>query len=227
MREIIVVDSFSTDDTIAIAGRYTQMIFKRRWEGYAAQKEYALAQATSRWILWVDADEEISGGLRAEIAALPEDGGDVKGYNLPRLTRYMGRWIRHCGWYPGYILRLFRKDSGGFNSKPVHEGVEVAGRCAYLREPILHYSYRDLAHHVGKMDAFTTLAANDMFKRGRRTTLCAALSRTLFKFVKMFVLRAGFLDGRAGLVVCVMAAWYEFLNYAKLIELQEKEKASA
>ena len=221
--EIIVVDSFSSDNTASLARKYTPHVFEREWEGYSAQKDFALSKATKRWVLWIDADEEVSPELKAQICALDEDG-DIKGYCLPRLTRYMGTWIRHCGWYPGYVLRLFARQGAAFNGKLVHEGVNVDGPVAKLTAPLLHYSYRNISHHVGKIDSFTTLAARQMFERGRRTNVLSVVARAFLKFAKMFFLRLGFLDGRAGVVVCVMGSFYEFLKYAKLLELQSAEK---
>ncbi len=218
--EVIVVDSMSTDGTDELARRFPVRFERHAWQGYARQKEYALSLATHDWVLWVDADEEVPAGLAGEIAQLPADAAD--GYLVPRRTWYLGRWILHAGWYPGYVLRLFRRSRGGFDGRRVHEHFVVQGPVARLKSALLHYPYRDLSHHLQKMDNLTSLAAADMRERGRRVSLPGALARACVRFLGMYGARGGFRDGCAGLAVSALGGMYVFLKYAKLWELNRQ-----
>jgi glycosyltransferase involved in cell wall biosynthesis len=215
--EIVVVDSHSDDRTVELARAHTDRVFVRDWEGYAKQKEFAVAQCRNEWILWVDADEEVSRELAKEIKGL-DFAAD--GYHVPRKVWYLGRWIMHCGWYPGYVLRLFRKSKGVFNDKPVHESVDLSGATRRLSGPLFHYPYRDIAHHLAKMNEFTSLAAQQMRRAGRTASLVSIAVHTAGKFANMYAAKRGFLDGAPGLVVSILGAYYVFLKYAKLYEMQ-------
>ncbi len=215
--EIIVVDSLSTDRTVEIAREYATRVIEQEWLGYGRQKQFAVDSATQPWVFSIDADEVVSPELCREIQGLALD---CDGYEVARPVWYLGRWIRHSGWYPGYVLRLFRRDSASVSDDAVHERVQVPGRTRRLRGDLLHYSYRDVAHHIEKMNEFTTLSAQQMYERGRRWGLASMLLKPFFEFQKVFLLKRGFLDGFAGLVVSVLHAYYVFLKYAKLWELQ-------
>lgn len=214
--EIIVVDSKSTDRTLAIAREYTDRVYIRDWPGYGAQKQWALEQCSHEWVLSLDADEEVSPKLRSEIEGLDFT---ADGYYTPRLTWYMNRWIRHSGWYPNHVLRLFRKEKAVFTPNIVHETATVDGPTRRLNHPLFHYSYRDISHHIEKMNDFTSLAARQMYELGKRPTLHSLTLYPLFGFLKMYVQKRGFLDGSAGLVIAVLHFYYVFLKYAKLLEL--------
>lgn len=215
--EIIVVDSLSDDRTVEIARTFTDKVYSNPWPGYSGQKEFALTKTSHDWILWLDADEELSLSLVSEIMAL-----DFKkdGYLIPRLVYYLGRWIRHCGWYPDHTLRLFRKEKGLFNDALVHEVFSISGETGKLKNPILHYPYRSIAHHLEKMNTYTDLAARQMRSKGKKTALTSVLLHTFFRFIKMYVLKRGFLDGGQGLVVSILGSYYVFLKYIKLYEIQ-------
>jgi len=214
-REIVVVDSGSEDRTREIASRFTDRVIVQEWLGFGRQKQFALEQARSPWVLSIDADEEVSPELAAEISRL-DFARD--GYTLPRRVWYMGRWIRHGVWNPDPVLRLFRRERGRFTPEPVHESLVVEGATGRLAGPLNHYSYRDLSHHVAKMNLMTSLAAERMFERGRRAGWARIALQPTMEFLRSYVLKAGFLDGVPGLVVATLHGHYTFLKYAKLRE---------
>ena len=215
--EIILVDSLSTDRTLELAQPLATKVISQEWLGYGRQKQFALEQCSGDWVFSIDADEEVSPELASEIGALDYTHD---GYWMPRPVWYLGRWIRHSGWYPGYILRLFRREGGSFTDDHIHEHVSVKGRTRRLRGDLHHYSYRDIAHHVDKMNEFTSLAARQMHERGRRSHIHQMAITPGLEFLKVYLLRRGFMDGFAGLVISILHSYYVFLKYAKLWELQ-------
>ena len=166
--EIIVVDSESTDQTAAIARKFTDNVIVRPWPGYIAQKNFAAAQASHDWIFSLDADERVTPALAAEIAAVLGRGPAAAGYRVPRVTFHLGRWMRGTDWYPDYQLRLYDRRRARWTGKYVHESVAADGPVQDLAHELQHYAYRDLAHHFQTMDRYTTLAARQMFEEGRR-----------------------------------------------------------
>ena len=218
--EIIVVDSHSTDGTASIARRYATRVDTRDWPGYGAQKNYAAAIAAHDWILSLDADERVSPELAAEIQALLRRGPDRHGYRVPRVTRYLGRWIRSTDWYPDYQLRLYDRRHGRWNARPVHESIDLDGPPGYLRADLQHYAYRDIAHHLATIDRYTALAAAQGQREGRRATAAGLVFHPPFAFLRNYVLRRGFMDGMPGFIVSVLNSYYVFLKVARLWELQ-------
>lgn len=223
--EIVVVDSGSADRTVEIARKYTDKVVYHEWPGYAAQKNRAIGLATHDWILSVDADERVSPGLREEIQRLLESSPLAAGYRIPRKNFFLGRWIRHGGWYPDHVLRLFRRDSGHFAERKVHESVAVQGEVGLIRAPLEHYTYRSLADYYQRMDRYSTLAAEEMFERGKRAGIVDLLLRPWATFLKMFLLRQGFRDGMEGLLLSRLYSIYTFSKYAKLYKMREHGKA--
>ena len=217
--EIVVVDSESTDDTAAIARRFTDKVIVRPWPGYVAQKNFAAEQASHDWILSLDADERISAPLADEIRALLKAGPAAAGYRLPRVTFHLGRWIRSTDWYPDHQLRLYDRRRARWAGRYVHESVKADGPVVDLRGEIEHYAYRDLAHHFQTMDRYTTLAARQMFEEGRRAGLLDLAVHPPAAFLRNYLLRGGFRDGIPGLIVSAMNARYVGLKFAKLWEL--------
>ena len=219
--EIVVVDSFSRDRTVAICREYTDRIYQRPWPGFVEQKAFALEQARHPWVLNLDADERVSAELREEIeTVLRQPRAD--GYYVPRLVRYLGRWWWRGGWYPDYRLRLFRRARAVWGGVDPHEKVIVHGRTARLRGPLLHFTYRDIHDHVATINGFTGVAARELLLRGRDTRVSDLLGRPLWRFVRFYLLRRGFLEGRAGLFVAQSAAFYVFLRWAKLWEARRR-----
>lgn len=217
--DLLVVDSHSTDDTVSIARRCGARIISRDWPGYGKQRQFAIENAKHEWVLSIDADEEVSPELSAEIQRL-----DFKydGYEMPRCVWYLTRWIRHGVWYPGYVLRLFRRDHARVTDTSIHESVRVSGTVGRLKSDLRHYSYRDVEHHIDKINDFTTISAREMVKPGRVAGVGRIVFYPFFEFLKTYVVKLGFLDGVAGFQVSMLHAFYVFLKYAKLRELQTK-----
>ncbi|MDE3154156.1 MAG: glycosyltransferase family 2 protein [Acidobacteriota bacterium] len=217
--EVVVVDSESTDDTVAIARRSTDRVIVRPWPGYIAQKNFAAAQAAHDWILSLDADERVTPELAQEIRALVDAGPADAGYWIPRVTWHLGRWIRSTDWYPDDQLRLYDRRRASWTGRYVHEGVRVEGRVGRLRHELQHYAYRDIADHLETIDRYTTFAARQMFEDGRRAGLLDIGLHPPFAFFRNYALKRGFTDGVPGLIVSAMNAWYVCLKFAKLWEL--------
>ena len=211
-----MVDSGSADATAEVATRLGARVLHHPWQGYGPQKQFAVGQATHDWVFSIDADEEASPALAAEIAALDLS---CDAYAVPRLVNYLGRWIRHGIWYPGYVTRLFRRDRGSFSDDAIHESVHVVGRTGRLKGDLHHYSYRDVHHHLEKMNEFTTLSAQKMFAASRRAGALRLALQPPFEFLRAYLARGGILDGYPGLVVALFHGYYVFLKYAKLREL--------
>jgi glycosyltransferase involved in cell wall biosynthesis len=219
--EIVVVDSHSTDETAAIARRYTRRIEVRDWPGYSAQRNYAAEIASYDWILALDADERVPPQLAHEIQAILREGTSEGGYRMPRVSHYLGRWIRGTDWYPDYQLRLYDRRVGRWNGKRVHESVELLeGRPATLQHDLQHYPYRDISDHVLSIDHYTTLAAEEWHSEGRRTNLFEMAIHPAAAFLRNYILRGGFRDGTPGFLISVLNSYYVFLKLLKLWELQ-------
>jgi glycosyltransferase involved in cell wall biosynthesis len=219
--EILVVDSGSTDGTADIARPKATRVIVREWPGYSAQKNFAADEASHDWVLSLDADERVTPALAAEIRALLERGPGVKGYRVKRVSYYLGRWIRTTDWYPDYQLRLYDRRAGRWNGLKIHESFRLTeGSPELLSSEIEHYAYRDIRHHLKKIDAYTTLIADQWHGEGRRTSTAAIALHPAFAFFRNYVLRRGFLDGTVGLVVSMLNSYYVFLKLAKLWERQ-------
>jgi len=221
--ELIVVDSGSTDRTMELARQYTSKVLSVEWKGYGATKNYALDQAAGDWVLWLDADERVTPPLADEIKQVIAGNGETSGYSVARRAYFLGRWIKHCGWYPSRVTRLFRRTQGRFSENRVHEQLIVHGSVGALQNDLMHYTDPDLQHYFTKFNRYTSLAAEDMAASGKRFSLPDLLFRPSFLFVKMYFLRLGFLDGIHGFILSVVSAGYVFVKYAKLWELQRKQ----
>lgn len=227
-REIVVVDSGSTDATVEIAREYTGRVISHPFEGYVGQKNFALDQASGEWILSVDADEVVTPELLARIRAVwPKERERFDGFTVNRLSRFSGKWIRHCGWYPDRKLRLFRRSKGRWEGDDVHEKVRLDGPVMDLDADLLHYTYENLSENIRKIQSYSTLFARAQHDRGRRASLWDLLTRPPAKFLKTYLLKRGFLDGRHGLILSITATFYVFLKYAKLWELQKTSDDSS
>lgn len=218
--EIVLVDSGSTDRTREVARQFTDRVLVREWPGYSAQKNFAAGEARHDWVLSLDADERVTGELASDIKRVMSRGPDWRGYRMPRVSRYLGRWLRSTDWYPDYQLRLYDRRHGRWNGRPVHESVAVDGPVGTLRHELQHHPYRDISQHLQTIDRYTTLAAQVMFAEGRRAGPVGLLVHPIAAFLRNALLRKGLLDGSAGLTVSALNSYYVFLKLAKLRELQ-------
>jgi glycosyltransferase involved in cell wall biosynthesis len=224
--EIVVVDSHSTDRTREIARRYTARVIEHPFEGYVKQKNFALEQATHDWIVSLDADEALSPELAEEIQReLAANDGSVAGYELDRVTWYLGVWQDRGDWHPDWKLRVFRRSLGRWVGRDPHDSVELRGPVKRLRHRLEHYNYRDLSEHIQRVDHFSSWQAQAMHAEGVRFRRIDLLLRPLYRFFKGYVLRGGFLKGLPGLLVSVSSAYYVFMKYAKLWELERGRRA--
>lgn len=216
--EIVVVDAESTDKTIEIAREFTDKIWTRPWPGFAAQKNFALSQATEPWVLSLDADERVSPELQMGIQEVLDRDGPADGFSIPRRNIFWGSWLRHGRLYPDDQLRLFRRGRGRFVPHQVHESVKVNGRVLGLDAPIIHESYRSIEEFVSRANRYSTLAAEEAIRAGRSVRAVELFLRPLGRFFTMYVLHAGFLDGWRGLLLAVLYGYYVFLRTAKIFE---------
>ncbi|WP_417276703.1 glycosyltransferase family 2 protein [Castellaniella sp.] len=217
--EIIVLDSGSTDNTCDIARRLGALVHSSPdWPGFGPQKNRALALATGDWVLSIDADEQLSPELAAAIrAAIQAPQADA--YRMARLSKFCGKPIWHSGWWPDYVLRLFRREAGRFTDAAVHESVQVVGQTATLPGHFLHDPYASLEIFIDKINRYSTEAALQAYHKGRRTTLLGPFGHAFWTFLRHYFFRRGFLDGWRGLVLAGMAATGSFYRYVKLFWL--------
>ncbi len=213
--EIIVLDQGSTDDTAGVCARRGAVLHQTEWLGFGPTKDKAAGLCRNPWVLSIDSDEEVTPELRAAIEALPDDPPEAA-FTVNRLSRFLGRWIRRCGWHPEHVVRLFDRRRAGFNDKPVHEGIETAGAVGRLGGILRHYTYETMEQYITKLNRYTTLAAEEMYAQGRRSGLLAAVVRAEATFWRMWLLKGGFLDGMAGTVLCWSSGFYVLSKYTKL-----------
>jgi glycosyltransferase involved in cell wall biosynthesis len=213
--EIVVLDQHSGDDTAAVCARHGASLHQTEFLGFGPTKQKAADLCRNRWVLSLDTDEEITPELRAALEALPEDPPEAA-FAVNRLSRFLGRWIRHCGWHPEHVVRLFDRGRARFDAKPVHESIEAAGPVGRLPGLLRHYTYETMDQYVDKLNRYTTLAAEEMHAAGRRAGLAAAFWRAEGTFWRMWLLQGGILDGWAGTVLCRASAFYVLSKYVKL-----------
>ena len=224
--EIVVVDSGSTDGTADIARRRGACVSGRAWTGYVDQKNHAASLASHDWIFSLDADERVTPELAAEIQTLLRSEPARRGYRVPRVTFHLGRWIRTTDFYPDYQARLYDRRAGRWRGDLVHESVQVEGGVDYLRGELQHYSFRDLADHVARVNHYSTLAARQLHARGDRATPVDLVAHPAAAFLRNYLLRRGFLDGSAGLLISIVNAYSVFLKFAKLWELERCSRST-
>ena len=224
--QIVVVDSGSDDGTPEIARGFGCEVFSEPWKGFGAQKQAAIDRCREPWVLVLDADERIPPETQAAIRSVIAAGeGAATGYSFPRKNFFQGRWIRHMGWWPDRITRLFRSGMGRMTEASVHEAVTVTGPVISLEAPIEHCTESRLSEILKKIDRYSTLAAEEAFREGRRSSVWGALARAELTFLQNYVLRRGFLDGRQGLVLSVTDAVNKFFKYAKLSGMNRRVQA--
>jgi glycosyltransferase involved in cell wall biosynthesis len=216
--EIIVVDSGSTDDTVAIASEMGARVYMHDWPGFGPQKNRALSYASKDWVFSIDADERVTTEQRAELEHAMKGGG-ADGYFCPRLSQFCGTFIHHSGWYPDYVLRLFKRGKGRFSDSLVHESVVLEGISERLKIALLHYSYLTIDDVERKVNHYSEAAAQQMFQTGKRASWMRAVSSGGWAFIRTYIIRLGVLDGKAGWDIASMNARTTYLKYRKLSSL--------
>ncbi|MGO9138894.1 MAG: glycosyltransferase family 2 protein [Syntrophales bacterium] len=221
--QIVVVDSGSADETIRIASDFGCDVFVEPWRGFGPQKQYAIDKCTNPWIMVLDADERIPRDTAQAIKnVIINPSITAAGFSFPRKNFFQGRWIRHAGWWPDRIVRLFRKGQGCMTPAKVHESVEVKGLVESLDCPIEHYTESRLSHILIKIDQYSTLGAEESFREGKTASIWSAVLRANLAFLHNYILRCGFLDGSPGLTLAIADAINKFSKYAKLAELNKQ-----
>ena len=216
--EIVVVDSGSVDRTCELARERGAKVVSRRFTAFDEQKNFAASQASQDWVFSLDADEAVGPELRASLRVWKESIPECVAYQVGRRTNYLGKWIRHSGWYPDYHLRLYRRDGARFAGS-LHERLRVDGPTGELPGELLHYTVRSLEEHYAKLEAFTTLAAEDLYRQGKRSWRGAMYAAAPWTFVSRLIFRLGWLDGYRGVLIAWMSSRYIWVKYRKLGQL--------
>ncbi|HXC66029.1 MAG TPA: glycosyltransferase family 2 protein [Nitrospiraceae bacterium] len=221
--ELIVVDSHSTDRTAAISREFTDKVHQLDFHGFGRLRNEAVALTTHEWVFSLDSDERMTPELKEEIRLMLDRRPDANAYFVPRKNYFLGQWIKHCGWYPDYRQpQLFRKDRFRYREELVHESFDCDGPVGFLQSPALQYPFRDIDHYVAKQDRYSDLMARRMAEQGRRFSSHQLITHPLGACLKMYVQRAGFLDGMPGLILSGLYGYYTFMKYAKFWELAKK-----
>ena len=218
--EIVVLDSFSTDKTCEIAAKYGAKIYKNKFIDYGSQKNVALDKAENEWILNLDADERVSDRLKKEILEFKQkENIPVDGYRINRKTFYMGRWIKHSGWYPDRKLRLFRKSKSRWQGR-IHEALVLNGSHSRMVGDILHYTYRDMTDHINRLNKYSRMQARDIADKGKKFLYLRSLLLPPVTFMRFYIWKLGILDGFPGLVIALVSSWATAMKYLKAIEVK-------
>ena len=213
--QIVVLDSGSVDRTVELAAKLGARVVEDSWRGYANQKNRAAEHADHDWILSLDADEALSEALEGEIWNLKKRGPACDAYTMPRMAKYMGRWILHSGWYPDRKVRLYNRNKAKWVGDFVHESVKVEGRVGHFESNLLHFTCDSFSEHLRTMDRYTTLAAEELVARKTKIGFGRLIVDPVWTFLRSYVAQRGFLDGMEGLTIAHMAAIYTYLKYAK------------
>jgi len=223
--EILVLDSFSDDDTEAICKKYNVVFQQHKFDGHIQQKNRAMEMAAYDYVLSLDADEALSDELRQSILQV-KDHLQADAYSFNRLTNYLGKWIRHCGWYPDIKTRLWNRRKGRWGGVNPHDEVimDKGTKTVHLKGDLLHYSYYSIEQHLRQIDYFTTIGAREAVKKGKKSNALKAHLKSKFKFIRDFIFKAGFLDGYYGWVISRLSAQATFIKYIKIRELQKENR---
>ena len=225
VEETLVVDAGSRDRTSEIARELGARPIVHEWKSYANQKNHAAALAEHDWILSIDADECLSPELRQSILAMRKTVPAMSAFGFSRKAFYLGRWIHHCGWYPDIKTRLYLRTKAKWQGEFVHESLDVDGPIGRLAGDLLHYTCNSVSEHLIRLERYTTLAANDLWRRGKRSRMIDLPVSAVAAFAKTYWLKQGFRDGPQGLVISLFAGYYNFVKYAKLWELQQNARS--
>ncbi len=221
---IVLVDDKTTDKTIEIIRTFpTVRFYIINWKGYAQTKQYAVDLTKNEWVLWIDADEALTENLKTELNEFKSSIPEHSAYSMPRKSFFLGKWIKHCGWYPGRVTRLFNKKKAKFSDTQVHEHLVVEGGIGELSSDINHYTDPDIKHYFYKFNEYTSLAAEDLLNNGRKFKITDLLFRPIIIFFKMYIIKLGFLDGIEGFVLSVFSSLYVFTKYCKFWEIKNRK----
>lgn len=223
--EIIVVDSYSTDGTKEICQKYSVSFIEKKWSGYSDQKNHAGSLASNDWIFSIDADEEVSSELKNAILSIKESEFENVVFSVNRLTNYCGKWIRHCGWYPDTKIRIFNRNFVNWDDQIVHEELKIPGnfKIVNLKGDLNHYSYYTIGDHLRQTQKFTDLSAQQAVKLGKKAGIEKLILNPVWKFLRDYVIKMGFLDGKSGFNVCRISAYATYLKYKKIRDLNRKK----
>lgn len=225
--EIIVVDSLSTDKTVQIAEKYTDKVIQQAFLGYVDQKNLAVSKAQYDWILCLDCDERISPQLKQSILEIKQDLERFDAYKMARKTFYVYRWINHC-WYPDRKIRLFNKHKARWSGGNIHEKVIAGSNLVHtLDGDILHYSFDSIFDHVHTLNRYTEVAAKDIIEKGKKVNVSTPFTHAIWAFIRLYIIKRGFLDGFAGFVASTLTFMYVFVKYSKVLFFQYSKNATA
>ena len=217
--EILVVDSFSTDSTVEIAKNKGAKVIQRTYEYSASQKNWAIPQASHDWVILIDADERVSLNLKNEIINVLKKELPYSAFWIKRQNHFMGKKIRFSGWQGDKVIRLFRKDKCQYEDKNVHEEMICKGRVGVLKEKLVHFTFKDIHHYLEKWDRYTTWSANERFSKGERVNFYHFTVKPIFRFIRDYFLKFGFLDGLTGFIICILSGMSVFMRSLKIKDL--------
>ena len=216
VERIVIVDSYSEDNTLEIAENYNVEIYQKEFNDFSSQRNFGIQKLDTSWVLVIDADERVTSVLKEEILRIISEG-NKKAYKIPRKNYFLGKWIKYCGWYPDYTLRLFKNENIYFQGK-VHEKVELNCEIGRLENSLIHYTHRNIGEYVNKINKYTDLAAEELYNRGKDVGVFYVVLRPLYELFLKLIIKKGVLLGKEGLLLSVLSAFYKFLKYAKLWE---------
>ena len=228
---IVIVDQDSEDKTLEIVKSFStndktsRVKYEvKKWMGYTKTKQYAVSIASNDWIFWIDSDEELTRELSKEILKFKNDSPSRSAYSIPRRAFFLGKWIKHSGWYPGRVTRLFDKNKVKFSGNDIHEYLITDGKVGELQNDINHYTDPDIHHYFVKFNRYTTLASEELFNKGKTFLISDIILRPFLIFIKMYIIKKGFLDGIQGFILAVFSSAYVFTKYSKLWELKKSRQ---
>ncbi|MBN2041270.1 MAG: glycosyltransferase family 2 protein [Spirochaetes bacterium] len=220
--EIVVLDSFSTDATQDICREYTDKIHQHEFDGHIQQKNRAIDLCSNDWVFCIDADEVVTDELKDSILKTDTGKTEFYGFAVPRKVFYLGKWISHGGWYPDYKIRFFNRKFGKWGGVNPHDTVIVQGKTSFLKGDLQHYSYENISAHLTQVNKFTDIMAREYEALDKKPSVLNLTIRPFYKFFKMYFLKLGFLDGRRGFIIAVIASFYVFMKFVKLFERKLK-----
>ena len=221
--EIIIIDSGSKDRGVDIAKSMGAKTFFNEWTDYTTQKNFAISKAENEWVFVLDADERLSEELKENIKKTKEKGTNKDGFLIARKSFYLGKWIKHSGWYPERRIRFFKKSKGKFYGRFVHEGLSFKGESEILKGDILHFSYKNISDHIDRINKYSLLAAKRKKEEGKRFSFLKLVFSPITRFITHYFIRLGFMDGFQGILIAVFSAFYVFLREVKLREITRND----